>query len=328
MAEWLYEAGIGEDRAALIEDGQIIEVLIEAEHVGPRAGAVVSGRLRADRIVALDSGEEVLLDFAPPRLPEGAAIHVIVTREALSERGKPKRAKARAVAMDHPLSDAPSLLERIGAHDVPIRTLNLHDPDRFEEAGWTEILESAANGDVRFADGVLRISLTPAMTLIDVDGQGPATALAMGGAEAAAATIRLFDIGGSIGLDLPTLQGKADRLAVAEAFDLCLPQPFERTAVNGFGFLQIIRPRRRASLCETLQMEPPAAAARALLRRAQRAGVTGAVTLVATPVVVRMIAGRPDWLNRLSLDLGGAVALREDPGLGIGGGYVERTVKA
>ena len=47
LAEWLYEEGIGEDRAILVEDGEIIEAAIELP--GPlRAGAVVPARLASD----------------------------------------------------------------------------------------------------------------------------------------------------------------------------------------------------------------------------------------------------------------------------------------
>ena len=45
MAEWLYEAGIGEARAALVEDGRIIEARIEREGEGPRLGAILEARL-------------------------------------------------------------------------------------------------------------------------------------------------------------------------------------------------------------------------------------------------------------------------------------------
>src|SRR3546814_16145476 len=80
------------------------------------------------------------------------------------------------------------------------------------------------------------------MTLFDVDGAAPLLDLAIAGATATAVAIRRLDIGGSIGIDLPTLGGKAERQRVVEAIDATLPLPFERTALNGFGFLQIIPP--------------------------------------------------------------------------------------
>jgi len=45
MAEWLYEEGIGEARAALIEKGKLVEALIEREGDAARAGAVMQGKL-------------------------------------------------------------------------------------------------------------------------------------------------------------------------------------------------------------------------------------------------------------------------------------------
>ena len=77
--------------------------------------------------------------------------------------------------------------------------------DPFEEAGWSELLEEAASGEIAFEGGALRMSLTPAMTLFDVDGGLPPAALAEAGAAAAARAIRRFGIAGSIGIDLPTL---------------------------------------------------------------------------------------------------------------------------
>ena len=115
------------------------------------------------------------------------------------------------------------------------------------------------------------MSATPAMTLIDVDGYLAPEELAVLGASAAADAIRRLDIGGSIGIDLPTAGSKAARQDAAEQIDTRLPQPFERTAVNGFGFVQIVRPRTRPSLVELAQ-DRPAFEARALLRRAVRKG--------------------------------------------------------
>jgi hypothetical protein len=59
--------------------------------------------------------------------------------------------------------------------------------------------------------------------------------------------------------------------------------PFERTAMNGFGFLQIVRPRRHSSLLE-LASDRPAFEARALLRRASRE--VGAIGHVAHPSLI------------------------------------------
>ena len=120
--------------------------------------------------------------------------------------------------------------------------------DRLERAGWSDLLEEARGGVIRFEGGELRVSPTPAMTLIDVDGALPPDELARAGVKAAVRAIIRHGVGGSIGIDLPTIAGKAERKLVDDAIDSLLPKPFERTAMNGFGFVQIVRPRRHASL--------------------------------------------------------------------------------
>ena len=298
MAEWLYEAGIGEARAALVEDGAILEARIELD--GLRAGTVAEGRLRADKKVELAEGE-VLLDHIPRGITQGAKLTVEIVREAIPEATRIKLPKA--VATDKPVAPGPDLLARIAATGIPVRTLRAHEPDALEAAGWSEILEEAVTGEIAFPGGALLMFVTPAMTLFDVDGGGTPESLALAAAPAVAAAILRHGIGGSIGIDFPTLANKAARGAVAEAIDARLPQPFERTAVNGFGFLQIVRRRTRASLPELLRADPVGAEVRAALRRMERHPDAQAL---AEPVA-RRLAEHPEWRAELTRRTGRAV---------------------
>jgi len=320
MVAWLYEEGIGENRAIRVEQGEIVEALVELPG-SAGAGAVVEARLLEVQqpgrrgLVCLDSGEEAILSPIPAGATEGARLRVEVVREPLPETGRAKRAKVRP--SDASLRPAPKLVERLGgwSPNPPGRT------DLFEQAGWTELVESAESGEISFPGGGLRMSLTPAMTLPDVDGVLEPTALAVAGARAAGQAIRRFGSGGSIGIDLPTLSAKADRLRAAGALDEVLPQPFERTAVNGFGFLQVVRRRERRSIPEIVQSDPVGAAARALLRRGERAG-PGPLVLVAAPEVIARIEREEGWIAALARRTGGTVALQRDPGQPIFAGYV------
>lgn len=308
MAEWLYEEGIGENRAILVEADAILEAAIELP--GLRAGAVVPARLtNMTGIATLDDGAEILVSPLPAT-SEGGRFRAEIVREAIPERGRPKPARARPSKAA--LRPGISLRERIGGAAAGV------GPDRFEDAGWSELLEQAGTGEIAFPGGALRMSLTPAMTLFDVDGGLPPAALAEAGAAAAAKAVRRLAIAGSIGIDLPTLP-RARRQAAATIVDALLPQPFERTAVNGFGFLQIVRRRERPSIPEIVQGDPAAAAARALLRRAERR--TGPLTLHAAPAVIARL--EPEWLAILSRRVGGAVDLRAAPGLAISAGDVQ-----
>lgn len=328
MAEWLYEAGIGEARAALVEHGEILEALIEIESDAPRAGAVMGGRLVRQLIagrrgiVALDGGGEALLEPLPPGVTEGGRLIVEIVREAIPEAGRAKLAKARYVPNTEP-RPGPDLAARLAASGIPLVTAKPHGPDALEAAGWSELIEEASTGEISFPGGALRIALTPAMTLIDVDGPLPPAELAVAGARAAARAIRRLGIAGSIGIDLPTVAAKAERQAAAAALDVVLPQPYERTAVNGFGFLQIVRRRERASLPELFQGDPAAAAARALLRRAERTPGAGARTLTAAPAVIAIIEAHLDWQTTLARRIGATVVLRSDPALAISAGHVQ-----
>lgn len=322
MAEWIFEPGIGEDRAILVEHGEIMEARIELPSP-VRASAVLPARLTRIQvpgrrgIALLEAGGEALVEPLPEGVTEGAAFMAEVLREAMEERGRPKLPRVRGTS-DAP-RPGPSLAERVGPHRV-----SPPGEDLFEAAGWSEILEEAMSGEIAFTGGSLRLSLTPAMTLIDVDGSLDPVPLALAAAVAAAKAIRRHDLTGSIGIDFPTLAARPERQRVAAEIDAQLEGPFERSAMNGFGFLQIVRRRVRLSLPEILQADPVGAAARALLRRAERSRGHGPLLVTAAPAVAARIRSEDGWLGELERRVGARADLQAAAGLSISAGHVHR----
>jgi hypothetical protein len=309
LLDWLIERGIGETRAVLVEGGRIVEARIMREGVTP-AGTILEARLKSvgRNAVAVADGQEYLLPKGAPGTTQGAALRIEVTREDLGGLENWKRPLARASS--DPARAAPALVGTAA-----------DSGKQLDDSGWLDLLDEARSGIIAFPGGELRVSLTPAMTLIDVDGQLPPVELAIAGARAAAEAIRRHGVCGSIGVDLPTVDGKAFRQAAAEAVDAVLPKPFERTSVNGFGFLQVVRPRTHASLFE-LAADRASFEARALLRAASRE--VGAIRLAAHPAVIAELNRNPNWLDQLSRRTGGVITLRSDPTLAMSGGHAER----
>ena len=304
MPEWLVEEGIGETRAALVENGEIIEARVRREGVTP-AGTILEAQLVAvaPRVTVEAGGEQFLMPRGASGISEGSRLRIEVIREALGGTESWKRGLARRT--DDDPRPAPPLAEGI--------------PGRID--GWDDLVEEARTGLVRFEGGELRIEPTSAMTMIDVDGWLVPDKLAQMGAWAAARAIRRLDIGGPTGIDFPTLKGREARQQVDSILAEYLLAPAERTAMNGFGFVQVVRPRSRASLIE-LAADRPQFEARDLLRRA--GSEIGAIRLAAHPSVVRVLEAQRGWLDRLAQQVGGAVTLRSDPKLAMSAGHAER----
>lgn len=319
------EFGIGETRAVVLgADGAIVEAHIERDG-GWRAGDVREVRLTTIltpgvRGIVGIGGVEALLEPLPRALTEGMTLRVEVMREALAEAGRVRLAKVLATAAA--VGSGPALAERLRSRGLTLREMSTHGSDQLEAAGWSEAVEAALTGRVPFPGGSLTISPTPAMMVIDVDGALPPVELALAAADAVGAAIRRFDLTGSIGIDFPTVADKAARTAIGARLDATLPTPFERTAVNGFGFAQIVRPRLRASFVEVLRADSAATAALRLLRRAQR-GPPGRCTLVAAPAVIAWLDARPGLAADLARRIGGTIALRADATLPIFGGHAQ-----
>jgi hypothetical protein len=312
LPEWLVERGIGETRAVCVERGEIVEARVMLDGI-IRAGTVLEGRLVEAGVPALvEAGDQqYLLPKGAPGVTQGASIRIEVTREKIPGIEPWKRPLARVT------DEAPRDVRPLESSVLPFPSPD----DRLEALGWSDIIEEARSGLVRFEGGELRVSTTPAMTLIDVDGRLAPFALAKVAAAAAARLIVRHGIGGSIGIDLPTIAGKEHRQAVAVAVDAVLPQPFERTAMNGFGFIQVVRARERASLFE-LASDRASFEARALLRSAANQQ-TGLTRLVANPSVIAVFESNPAWTESLARQVGGSITLRSDPSLPIHGGYAQ-----
>ena len=302
MPEWVIEDGIGETRAALVDGDEIVEARVRRDGITP-AGTILDASLVAvaPRVTVEAEGERFLLPRGVTGVTEGGRLLIEVAREALGGAEPWKLGLARRTDRDP--SPAPPLADG--------------KPGRIE--GWDDLLEEARTGIVQFQGGELRIQPTAAMTMIDVDGWLVPDKLAQMGAWAAARAIRRLDVGGSIGIDFPTLRDKAARAEVDSILDTYLEKPFERTAMNGFGFVQVVRPRRRASLVE-LARDRAAFEARALLRRA--GSETGARRLAAHPAVAAAL--KPEWIDALARQIGGPVTLRSDPSVTMSGGYAEK----
>ena len=257
-----------------------------------------------------------------PHCDEGGLLRVEVTRAGLHEAGRPRLAKLRQIAGDADVAGevqpGQNLAARLAGRGRMV-TLSGLGEDCLEAAGWSETVEAARSGHVGFVGGLLTISPTPAMTVIDIDGPGDPETLAQAAAPAVAAAIALFDLQGSIGVDFPTLAGKATRTRIGELLDAQLPTPFERTAVNGWGFVQIVRPRHRTNFVEAVRA--PGFAALELLRRAARSGA-GNRTLAAHPAVIVWLERRPTLIATLARTLGGDIVLHADPALAMVAGDV------
>ncbi|MGD9665041.1 MAG: ribonuclease [Novosphingobium sp.] len=318
--DWFVEEGIGEQRAIRVENGRITA----ARLYWP--GSLAAGQIEDAQLIArhvgssrgtarFASGEDALVSSLPRNASEGAMLRLSVTRAGLAERGRSKLAQARPT--DAPLRAAPSLAEAIsdsGARAKVVRT--------FPVPGWDEIMADALSGSVAFNGGTLYLSPTPAMILIDIDGSLSPRELALAAVPAITDTIARLDIAGSIGIDFPTLDRKEDRRAVDTELAAGLGGwAHERTAMNGFGFVQLVARMERPSILHLLTHNRAGAAARLLLRRAEQVQDPGVLLLTCHPALRAHL--RTKWLEELTRRSGREVRIEENPALALEVGFAQ-----
>lgn len=324
-AEWLYEAGIAEERAILVADGQILSARVEwgdAVRPGLIAQAQLATRMPNTRrgTVRFADGTLAHIDQLPHEATQGMTLTVRVIRAAIAERGRTKLPVTRPAPGEAP-APAPSLREEIEATGARLRALPVTNTE-FAHHGWDDLVEQAQTGEIPFPGGSIIVSPTPAMTLIDIDGTLPPLKLSLTAVPVIADALHRLDIGGSIGIDFPSLADKKDRQQIDKALaDALIDWTGERTAMTGFGFVHLVARLERASLVARFARRPVAAAARILLRQAERVSEPGVLLLSTNPAVLDGL--RPEWEAELARRTGRTIRRKPDPALALSGGFAQ-----
>ncbi len=350
----LWDAAPGEIRAGLVEDGALTEFrLIRPSRRGIylSVGQLYTARIVENQgagraVVTLGDGLEAHLERAP-RVPEGTLLAVEIVRASIPEPGRWKQPLvrsrsdllARSSEGPHDIGKEPwayfleewrdkvdriiccdaTAMQQVSTSVGPDGPPVSADIAAIEEADFDSIAESAVTGEFAINGGMLTVERTRAMTTIDIDGSGDPLALNLAATLEIPRLLRLLDIGGQVGIDFLAMPDRKARLSVDAALaQACAALgPHERTAINGFGFAQIVRPRPRPSIPEILCGITPGrlsteSRAVALLREAARSTGFGKRQLVANPAIVDMLRGWSDELELLQKQLGVVVELVSD----------------
>lgn len=266
---------------------------------GPPAGTRLPAQLLAkhgNRGFARAQGHELVVEPWPAGASEGETRTLEIRRAAWPERGRPRLAKAHATRQ--PPRAAPAIAAQWQARGASSRP---GWPDWLEDL-WADSFAAAELGRVAIAGGSLQLTPTPALLAIDVDGAGvdPAAALA-----AVARQIALWSLGGNIVVDLPDMAGPPARQRAAAAFDAAMQHHapwmrFERTAINGFGLVQIVCARAGPSVLERAWFDRAGTRAIRALRQIAESPATGAIRIAVDERARRWLQQRPHLLQQLS----------------------------
>ena len=309
-AAWVIEEGIAETRALLVDGEQVLaaKVMWQGElAAGARTSGKLTAKLKGTRrgVALLAGGGEALVAHLPPQVTEGQNVDLVITRAPIAERGRLKRAQARVAGSNAPSPGA-------GWPEA-------HVVRRFPAGLWEEVWQAASSASLDVPGGEILLCVTPAMTVIDIDGVGTPRDVALAAVPAIARALAWFDLGGNIGIDFPTLQTKEDRRAVDDALAAALGGwPHERTAMNGFGFVQLVARMEGPSLLHRFAHHRLGMAARMALRRAELAADSGTGRVLQLTVHPALKAKLKEaWLAELARRTGREVRIEADPALAI-----------
>ena len=281
----------GERRAALVENGHIVEIHIQRDlhwALGETGAGRIDRKTPSGSYLASDDGAEILIR-GKAKAGEGARVVFEITREAIAEPGRVKPAEGRVLeAMPEVLRDKDGLWDdRLSAlKAVTVRNQSFGDAFDAGIAGASHV------GDV-----TVSFQRTKAGLVFDVDGVGDPVAINLLAAKEIARLLRLYQVGAMVMIDFVAVDSKANRIAIAEAFDAAAahePRPFERSAVNGYGLMQVVRARPRPSVLDHLfgtRIVSPSDETQALslLREAVLASGFGPRIITARPEIATLL---------------------------------------
>lgn len=330
------EEWVGETRAAIVENGQIVELHFDRwSEQGQRAfaGELYLGRVKKVEgalnaaFVDLGRGEPGFLPFGkagrPSGLHEGAAIPVRVTREAFTEKGPTLTLAERDVS-----GDAPQLIEADA--NLAERLLRRY-PEA--EAIWADeagidisaAIEAAMTSRIPIpGGGALIIEPTSALTAIDIDSGGRtanagrklALDLNVAAMPEIARQLRLRGIGGNVVMDCLHLRAQPDRKAVEGALKRALkadPARIDVLPMSPFGLIELVRQRTGRSIAEVLNAGQKQASTETLALTALRHLEKEAVANRASQLTLRTSAEIALWLEADTMGWRAAVTDRIGP---------------
>ncbi len=292
---WLDDAP-GECRAALIEDGAIVEIHIQRDLnlvLGECGTGRIDRKTPSGAYIVTDNGAELLVRGAT-RGAEGERIAFAVTREAIAEPGRAKPPEAKL------LENLPDIIS--GKKALWAARLGNMKADATTAQSIGDAFDCGLAGASHIDNVTVSFQRTKAGLVFDIDGIGNPFEINIVAAQEIARLLRLYQVGGMVMIDFVSVETKEQRKAIAQAFDGAAARdmrPFERSAINGYGLMQVVRARPRPSVLDhlfgtriaTLSDETQAYR---LLREVSRSTGFGRRVLTAGPEVATVLA-LPQW---------------------------------
>jgi hypothetical protein len=294
LAELWRDDAPGERRDALVEDGQIVEIHIQRDlywALGETGGGRIDRTTPSGSYVASDNGAEILIR-GKVKAGEGARVVFEITREAIAEPGRVKPAEGRVLeAMPEVSRDKDGLWnDRLSA----LKAATIRNQP------FGDAFDAGIAGASHIGDTTVSFQRTKAGMVFDIDGVGEPMAINLAAAKEIARLLRLYQVGAMVMIDFVAVDSKANRIEIAEAFDAAAardPRPFERSAVNGYGLMQVVRARPRPSVLDQLfgtRIASPSDETQAisLLREAAISSGFGPRIITARPEITMLLTTR------------------------------------